>query len=226
MASFVAHPIADALETRPAPERLNLRDGALLTEKHFQTEQLYHRGQVSRLALHLHGAGTVAGLNVTYDPTTGDDVEVKVAPGMALDRLGRIVELQQHGALAMEQPRKRNAQKRLHVKARTRRVVDARLESSLPVRRQFLGFGFVEFDVMDRSGDAFLLRILWMLVGQIVSAHEQRGHFDGTLLAHAVHDDVVLGLEVLHLLFERFQFALLDLHLLPDKLHTDIPGLL
>ncbi len=99
MASFVAPPIVDALETRPAPERLNLTDGALLTEKHFQTEQLYHRGQISRLALHLHGAGTVAGLDVTFDPATGDDVEIKVAPGMALDRLGRIVELHQESCL-------------------------------------------------------------------------------------------------------------------------------
>lgn len=101
MASFVAPPVADALEGRPAPERLNLADGALLTEKHFQTEQLYNRGQISRLALHLHGAGTVAGLNVIYDPTTGDDVEIKVAPGMALDRLGRIVELHHESCLAV-----------------------------------------------------------------------------------------------------------------------------
>lgn len=99
MASFVAHPVPDDLEMRPIPERLNLSDGVLLTQSHFRTEQAYHRGQVSRLALHLHGAGTVAGLDVTYDPTTGDNVEVKVAPGLALDRLGRIVEIHQQSCL-------------------------------------------------------------------------------------------------------------------------------
>lgn len=101
MASFIAHPVSDELETRPVPERLNLSDGALLTQAHFRAEQLYHRGQVSRLALHLHGAGTVAGLDVSYDPTTGDDVEIKVAPGMALDRLGRIVELHHQSCLTI-----------------------------------------------------------------------------------------------------------------------------
>lgn len=93
MASFVAQPVDDGLETRPVPERLFLHDGALLTQEHFRAEQLYHRGQVSRLALHLHGAGTVAGLDVRYDPQSGADVEVKVAAGLALDRLGRLIEL-------------------------------------------------------------------------------------------------------------------------------------
>ncbi len=93
MASFVAQPVEDGLETRPVPERLYLHDGALLTQDHFRAEQLYHRGQVSRLALHLHGYGTVCGLNVQLDPSTGPEVEVKVAPGLALDRLGRLVEL-------------------------------------------------------------------------------------------------------------------------------------
>lgn len=120
MASYVAPPIPDALETRPAPERLNLSDGALLTEKHFRTEQLYHRGQVSRLALHLHGAGTVAGLDVTFDPTTGPDVEIKVAPGMALDRMGRIVELHHDSCLAVRSwlaQQDADAQSRAHILA-------------------------------------------------------------------------------------------------------------
>ncbi|WP_134498151.1 hypothetical protein [Microvirga pakistanensis] len=93
MASFVAHPVEDDLERRPPTERLYLFDGALLTQEHFRAEQLYHRGQASRLGLHLHGAGTIAGLDVRYAPTSGPDVEVQVSPGLALDRLGRIVEL-------------------------------------------------------------------------------------------------------------------------------------
>lgn len=93
MASFVALPVEDDLEKRPPAQRLFLSDGALLTQDHFRAEQLYHRGQAARLGLHLHGAGTIAGLDVTFAPTSGPDVEVRVGPGLALDRLGRLVEL-------------------------------------------------------------------------------------------------------------------------------------
>ena len=101
MASFVARPVEDALEVPGPPERLFLHDGALLTQEHFRAEQLYHRAQLSRLALHLHGAGTIAGLNVRYDPEIGEDVEVKVAPGLALDRLGRLIELRYESCLKL-----------------------------------------------------------------------------------------------------------------------------
>lgn len=94
MASFVAQPVTDGLEARALPERLFLHDGALVTETHFHAEQLYHRGQIARVALHLHGAGTMAGLDVSYVPDTGGPAaEVQVAPGLALDRLGRLIEL-------------------------------------------------------------------------------------------------------------------------------------
>lgn len=93
MASFVAQPVVDDLERRPPTERLYLFDGALVTQEHFRAEQLYHRGQAARLGLHLHGAGTIAGLDVQFSPASGPDVEVRVAPGLALDRLGRLVEL-------------------------------------------------------------------------------------------------------------------------------------
>jgi hypothetical protein len=93
MASFVAPDVKDALEARPPIQRLYLFDGALLTQEHFRAEQLYHRGLAARMAQHLHGAGTIAGLDVRYDPVSGADVEVRVAPGLALDRLGRMIEL-------------------------------------------------------------------------------------------------------------------------------------
>ena len=94
MASFVAQPVTDALESQALPERLFLHDGALVTQTHFRAEQLYHRGQLARLAVHLHGAGTIAGLDVSYAPAAGGpDVEVQVAAGLALDRLGRLIEL-------------------------------------------------------------------------------------------------------------------------------------
>ncbi|WP_138469268.1 hypothetical protein [Poseidonocella sp. HB161398] len=102
MASFIADPVTDALETRPAPERTFPHDGALLTQTDFRTEQLYHRALLSRLALHLHGAGTVAGLDVRYVPAAGGaEVEVEVAPGLAIDRLGRLIEIPTRSCLPL-----------------------------------------------------------------------------------------------------------------------------
>lgn len=94
MASFIPQPVIDDLEAQPAPERLYLHDGALLTQEHFRQEQLYLRGQLARLALFVGGAGTLAGFDVRYAPASGGaQVEVQVAAGMAIDRLGRIVEV-------------------------------------------------------------------------------------------------------------------------------------
>lgn len=94
MASFVAQRVTDDLQTQPAPERIFLHDGALLTQDHFRAEQLYLRGQLARLALHSGGAGTLAGFDVSYAPAAGGaDVEVQVAAGLGIDRLGRIVEI-------------------------------------------------------------------------------------------------------------------------------------
>lgn len=94
MSSFVARPIADRLEGQPSPTRLFVSDGALLTQDHFRDEQLYLRGLLARLALFATGHGTLAGFNVTYDPPAGGlDVEVKVDPGLAIDRLGRLIEV-------------------------------------------------------------------------------------------------------------------------------------
>lgn len=56
----------------------------------FRAEQAYHRARVAKVVNHLHGSGTVAGLNVSHDPDAGHLV---VAPGLAIDRVGRMVEL-------------------------------------------------------------------------------------------------------------------------------------
>lgn len=89
-----SRPVADPLEAQPPLRRLSVRNGALLDETHFSDEQLYVRGQLARLALFTGGAGTLAGLDVAYDPPAGGaDVEVTVKAGLAIDRLGRIIEI-------------------------------------------------------------------------------------------------------------------------------------
>lgn len=80
------------IDARPG-ERAAFFAGALLTAEDFRTEQDYHRGRLGRALAYLHGSGTVAGLDVTADPLRGEMAEIKVTAGLALDRLGRLIEL-------------------------------------------------------------------------------------------------------------------------------------
>jgi hypothetical protein len=82
----------DPLMTQRDPDRLYYALGALLDRDDFTREQTYHRGRLSRGLAYLHGTGTVAGLEVTIEDRDGEDV-LMVSAGMALDRLGRIVEV-------------------------------------------------------------------------------------------------------------------------------------
>jgi hypothetical protein len=84
-----------------AAERVFYAAGALLTEDDFGTEQRYHRGRLGRVLAYLHGAGTVAGLDVRVDPVSGAGAEIKVTPGIALDRLGRVIELPYEACLGL-----------------------------------------------------------------------------------------------------------------------------
>lgn len=84
---------ADPLEAHAPPERVNYATGVLLDAQDFRDEQTYHRGRLARALSALVGFGTVAGLRV-MPPASGDaELELHVAPGLALDRHGRLVEL-------------------------------------------------------------------------------------------------------------------------------------
>jgi hypothetical protein len=77
-----------------AADRLFYATGVLLDARDFQDEQLYHRGRLARALAYLHGYGTVCGLRVAYlagTDTTPEQLEVR--PGLAVDRLGRLIEL-------------------------------------------------------------------------------------------------------------------------------------
>ena len=80
----------DPLTRRRRAERDDYIPGALLDADAFRAEQAYHRGQLAKVVNDLHGSGTVAGLKVTHDPVAGHLV---VSPGLAIDRVGRVVEL-------------------------------------------------------------------------------------------------------------------------------------
>jgi hypothetical protein len=72
------------------PERLNYVQGTLLDADDFSDEQLYHRGRLARGLEYLFGPGTVAGLDIVWEGTTQ---EIAVTPGLALDPLGRLIEV-------------------------------------------------------------------------------------------------------------------------------------
>lgn len=94
---------ADPLDGPLDPERLSYALGMLLSADDFQAEQAYHRGRLARALALLHGSGTLAGLRVTWGPpvqpdpgppaVAGSPEEIEVAPGVAVDRLGRLVEI-------------------------------------------------------------------------------------------------------------------------------------
>lgn len=84
---------ADPLQARPAPERVNYATGVMLQADDFEAEQTYHRGRLAQLARYLLGSGTLAGLRVVA-PGSGDSLlELKVEPGIAIDRYGRLIEI-------------------------------------------------------------------------------------------------------------------------------------
>jgi hypothetical protein len=81
-----------------AADRLHYATGQLLGPDDFCLEQTYHRRQLARALLYLHGSGTIAGLKVIVKHLPAAqpedvDVEIEVLPGLALDRAGRLIEV-------------------------------------------------------------------------------------------------------------------------------------
>ncbi|MCP4691538.1 MAG: hypothetical protein GY859_26065 [Desulfobacterales bacterium] len=82
---------------------MHYAEGVLLNADDFEAEQTYHRGRLARALSYLHGGGTAAGLKVeweeSYKPGMNEDYpegreeRLKVNPGIAIDRLGRIIEV-------------------------------------------------------------------------------------------------------------------------------------
>lgn len=86
------------LDTR---DRLNYVQGILLDSESFGAEQLYHRGRLARGLAYLFGTGTVAGLEVTYQDADGRE-EIEVSPGLAIDPLGRLIEVPRRWCVDLE----------------------------------------------------------------------------------------------------------------------------
>jgi len=86
--------MSDALNPPQPPTRTYYSTGRMLGVEDFQAEQDYHRGRLARALLQLYGTGTVTGLLVKSDGNTDvTKLEIQVTPGMAIDRVGRIIEV-------------------------------------------------------------------------------------------------------------------------------------
>jgi hypothetical protein len=83
----------DPLERSVTPERVNYATGVLLQAEDFRDEQTYHRGRLATALRHLVGFGTIAGLAVRAPEAEDNELELRVEPGLALDRFGRLIEL-------------------------------------------------------------------------------------------------------------------------------------
>lgn len=102
----------DPLQRITPPDRLHYATGMLLDVEDFRDEQLYHRARLSRLALYFHGHGTGAGLRVLHEPAVeagvdpalpeGREERLRVEPGLAIDPIGRLIEIPRSACLRLQ----------------------------------------------------------------------------------------------------------------------------
>jgi hypothetical protein len=92
----------DPLDGDQNPDRLYFAEGILLGAAEFNDEQAYHRGRLARALSFLCGNGTVSGLRVEYKGPKGADEEIVVHAGVAVDRLGRIIELPRDACIRLD----------------------------------------------------------------------------------------------------------------------------
>src|SRR2546429_2805502 len=87
-------PRSDAVvKAREARGRAFYARGVLLSAPHLDADQLHDHGWLGRALAYLHGSGTLAGLEVTWERATGGLGErLVVKPGIALDRLRPVIQ--------------------------------------------------------------------------------------------------------------------------------------
>ena len=95
----------DPLMGGPPPERPHYTTGMLLDASDFLDEQTYHRGRLAQALAFLSGGGTLAGLRVIHRSRSSDprvEEEIRVQPGIAIDRIGRLIELHRPACLRLQ----------------------------------------------------------------------------------------------------------------------------
>jgi hypothetical protein len=107
MSTATTFSTADPLTRQPLGERPVYATGMLLDAQDFLDEQTYHRSQLARALVAVAGSGTLAGLSVKHRPAveSGPDEEpeeIQVNAGLAVDRLGRLIELPRPACLRLQ----------------------------------------------------------------------------------------------------------------------------
>ena len=90
----------DVIAARPVqvPARPFYALGVLLDAEDFFAEQSHQRGRLARAFKYLFGSGTLAGLRVVWRPASA---QLAVEPGLALDPLGRLVQVSRPVAIRL-----------------------------------------------------------------------------------------------------------------------------
>ena len=164
---------ADPLEIATPPERVNYEIGVLLDAQDFKDEQTYHRGRLAAALKSLVGFGTLAGLRVTPPADSDDELELRVEPGLAIDRHGRLVQVTEPQCIRLA--RWFAAQTTVALRAAIQRsprvsvdvavVVDVFLSADACARGKTPAFATGPFDALDavvpaRLADAFRLTLV------------------------------------------------------------------
>jgi len=92
----------EPLALATSPDRVFYALGRMLSIDDFTDEQTYHRGRLARALAYLEGSGTVAGLEVKYKGPIGPDEEIEVTAGMAVDRVGRVIEIPRQACIRLD----------------------------------------------------------------------------------------------------------------------------
>lgn len=94
---------ADTLAVPASPDRPYHATGVLLGADDFRDEQTYHRARLARALAYLAGSGTLVGLRAGIQANAAGTVhELQVLPGLAIDRLGRLIEVPRAWCLRLE----------------------------------------------------------------------------------------------------------------------------
>ncbi len=102
MSALKRLPEADPLFAGQVPDRPFYATGMLLDAQDFVDEQTYHRSRLARALAFGLGSGTLAGLRVSHQPGDAKSPEeIIVAPGVAVDRLGRMIEIPRPACLRL-----------------------------------------------------------------------------------------------------------------------------
>lgn len=149
-----------------ATERVNYADGRLLDAQDFKDEQAFHSGRLARALKYALGMGTLAGLSASLK-AIGDDLELQVAPGLAIDRLGRLIEVPVTCAIRLARWHRQQdpAALRLARRAAGTITADIFLSASDIERSKTPAFAAGPFDALDavvasRVQEGFALNLL------------------------------------------------------------------